>query len=245
MVVSVLLTLAYAANAYLTASRGIEFTPFYFSTSSGFLFLLAANVGAVIMPFMLFYQASGTAEKCTPVKSLWAVRLETIVGAFISEVIMIAIEIAAVGVNGGSLNFAAPEVLSRALSSVAGNFAPYVFGIGLVAASFVALVVISLGSAWGVTEAMGWGRKNWFKVYLVESFPALLIPLIALNLVNLALSLMVLNLVVLIGPGLMLGLISSNKKLMGSHSLRGFDRVGYWTFLLLMLVSGILGLALA
>ena len=38
--------------------------------------LLAADVDAVIVPFMLFYQASATAEKGITVKSLWAVWFE-------------------------------------------------------------------------------------------------------------------------------------------------------------------------
>ena len=242
LVISILFALAWVASAFLTARRGIQITPFYFSTSSDFFFLLAANVGAVIMPFMLFYQASATAEKCITVKSLWAVRLETAIGAFASELIMVAILIAAVGVGTDSLNFAAPRVLSQGLSSVAGSFAPYIFGIGLIAASFIALIVISLGSSWGVVEALGWGRKNWFKVYLLESIPAVVIPLLSFNLINLALSLMVLQIVVLIGPAVILGLISSNKKLMGSHSLGGFNKIIYWTFLVLIFCTGIISM---
>jgi Mn2+/Fe2+ NRAMP family transporter len=155
MVISILFCLAWVASAFLTARRGIQITPFYFSISAGFFFLLAANVGAVIMPFMLFYQASATAEKSITAKSLWAVRLETGIGAIVSELIMVAILISAIGVKTSSMNFAVPRVLSQGLASVAGSFAPYVFGIGLIAASFIALIVISLGSSWGVVEALG------------------------------------------------------------------------------------------
>jgi len=58
------------------------------------------------------------------------------------------------------MNFAVPRVLSQGLASVAGSFAPYIFGIGLIAASFIALIVISLGSSWGVVEALGLGPKK-------------------------------------------------------------------------------------
>jgi Mn2+/Fe2+ NRAMP family transporter len=243
MVISILFCLAWVASAFLTARRGIPITPFYFSTSAGFFFLLAANVGAVIMPFMLFYQASATAEKSITVKSLWAVRLETGIGAIVSELIMVAILIAAIGVKTGSMNFAVPRVLSQGLASVAGSFAPYIFGIGLIAASFIALIVISLGSSWGVVEALGWGRKNTFKVYLLESIPAVVIPLLPFNLINLVLSLMLLQIAVLIGPAVILGLISSNKKLMGDHSLGGFNKLVYWTLLILIVGTGIASMA--
>jgi Mn2+/Fe2+ NRAMP family transporter len=242
LVISIFFALAWIAAAFLTARRGIEFTPFYFSSSSDFFFLLAANVGAVIMPFMLFYQASATAEKCITVKNLWAVRLETGIGAVVSELIMVAIMIATVGVSSDSLNFAAPKVLSQGLSSVAGGFAPYLFGIGLIAASFIALIVISLGSSWGVVEALGWGRKNWFKIYLIESLPAVVVPLLSLNLVNLALNLMVLQIIVLIGPAVILGLLASNKKLMGTYALGRLNKVVYWVFLTLIVGTGIASL---
>ncbi len=239
IIISVLFAVSWAVSAFLTARNGIQMTPFYFSASTGFIFLLAANVGAVIMPFMLFYQASATAEKGITAKNLWAVRLETAIGAIVSELIMIAIVIATIGVNKDSLDFASPGILSQGLSSIAGTFAPYFFGIGLIAASFIALIVISLGSSWGVVEALGWGRKNWFKVYLIESIPALIVPMLTLNLVNLALNLMVLQIAVLVGPAITLGLIASNKRLMGSYSLKGFNKIIYWAFFVLILGTGI------
>ena len=239
LVISVLFALACATSAALTARHGVTFVPFYFSASSDFVFLLAANVGAVIMPFMLFYQASATAEKGTTARSLWAVRLETGLGAVASEVIMVAIAVAAVGVSADALNFASPTALAGALTSVAGRSAPGVFAVGLIAASFIALIVISLGSSWGFTEAVGWGRKHWFKVYLVESVPALIIPMITLNLVNLALSLMVLQIAVLLAPALMLGLLAQDRKLMGRHVLGGANRLLYWIFLVLIFATGL------
>ena len=194
------------------------------------------------MPFMLFYQASATAEKGIKAKSLWAVRFETAVGAIASEVIMVAIAIAAIGVNANSLNFASPVVLSRALSGVAGRFAPPIFAIGLIAASFIALIVISLGSCWGVTEALGWGRKNWFKVYLAESIPAVIVPIVTLNLVNMALNLMVLQIVVLMGPTIILGFISSNKRLIGNYTLGVSNKIVYWVFSALIFGTGIVSM---
>ena len=243
LIISIFFVLIWVVSAFFTLRRGIEFTPFYFSTSSKFIFLLAANIGAVIMPFMLFYQGSATAEKCITVKSLWAVRLETAIGAIVSELIMVAVAIAVIGVSSDSLNFASPVVLAQGLSTVSGSFAPYIFGIGLIVASFIALIVISLGSSWGVIEALGWERKNWFKVYLVESIPALVIPLLSFNLINLALSLMALQIAVLIAPAIILGLIASNKKLMGKYSLKGINRIVYWAFVALIFGTGLVSLA--
>ncbi|MGA7720916.1 MAG: NRAMP family divalent metal transporter [Ignavibacteriaceae bacterium] len=242
IIVSVFFVISWIISAYLTARKGVQVTPFYFSTSSDFIFLIAANIGAVIMPFMLFYQASATAEKKITAKSLWAMRLETFLGAVVSELIMVAIAIACIGVNNHYLNFASPKALSLGLASVAGKFAPYYFGIGLIAASFIALIVISLGSSWGFTEAVGWGRKNWFKVYLVESIPALIVPIVSLNLINLALNLMVLQIIVLVGPAVTLGLIAADKKLMGKHYLNGYNKIIYWGIVFLIFSTGVASL---
>ena len=242
LIISVIFALVWVLAAFLTARHGIVVTPFYFSTSPDFIFMLAANIGAVIMPFMLFYQVSATAEKGTDKSNVWAVRFETLVGAIFSELIMVAIAVSAIGINSNALDFTSPKILSQSLVGVAGHFAPYVFGVGLITASFIALIVISLGSSWGVTEAMGWGKKHWFKVYLIESIPAVLIPLFSFNLIKLALNLMILQIVVLIAPAIILGILASNKQLMGEHSLKGFNSFIYWAFITLIFLTGIISL---
>ncbi|MDE2026912.1 MAG: divalent metal cation transporter [Candidatus Omnitrophica bacterium] len=242
LIISIIFSIVWIVAAFLTARNGIEVTPFYFSKSPDFIFLLAANIGAVIMPFMLFYQVSATAEKGTDKSNIWAVRFETLIGALFSELIMVAIAVSAIGISANNLDFTSPKVLSQSLTSVAGYFAPYVFGIGLITASFIALIVISLGSCWGVTEAMGWGKKHWFKVYLIESIPAVIIPLFSFNLIKLALNLMVLQIVVLIAPAIILGIIASNKKLMGEFYLRGFNKLIYWVIIVLIFVTGIVSM---
>jgi Mn2+/Fe2+ NRAMP family transporter len=242
LAISFVLAVSYGISAYLVARSGIRFVPFYFSTSPTFLFLIAANIGSTVVPFMLFYQSAASAEKGITSKNLWAMRFETAVGAIISESILIAVEMAAVGVGGGSVNLASPQVLSGALSPVSGSLSPYLFGIGLVSAGFVALVVASLGTAWGVTSAMGWGKRSLFRVYLLESIPALFISLLPFNLVTLALSLLAMQVVLLIAPAVLLGLIASKSGLMGDNTLRGQNKLGYWLLLLAVVATGIVSL---
>jgi len=172
---SAVLIISYACSLLLRGLPPVhEYMYFFWSWQPRFLYMLAATAGAVIMPFMLFYQASATAEKRGT--SIWNSRLETLIGAVASEVGMIVILLATIGLNGSLLQTNSPKELSRALSFLAGPYAPYVFAVGLIAASFLALVVISLGSAWGVAEAIGWGRQKFFWIYLVNPFPPLLFP---------------------------------------------------------------------
>jgi manganese transport protein len=243
--ISVVLILSYGISVYLRVVKGagIEFTPFYFSSSPIFLFLVAVNIGSTIAPYMLFFQPSASAEKGIGPKNLRGMRLETLIGAIVSELIVIAIGIASTGINSGSIGLASPNTLSNALSNVVGSFAPYLFGLGLISSSFLALIVISLGSTWGVSEALGQSRKNSFRIYMVESVAGVIISLLPFALVNMALNLLALDVVILIGPGLVLGLVASDRRLMGKYSLHGWNWWIYWIVLFLMIGAGIASLA--
>jgi len=242
LAVSAVLIVSYACSLFLRGLPPVhEYMYFFWSWEPRFLYMLAATAGAVVMPFMLFYQASATAEK--RVRSIWNSRLETLIGAVASEIGMVVILLATIGLNGSLLETTSPRELSRALSSLAGPYAPYIFAVGLVAASFLALVVISLGSAWGVAEAIGWGRQRFFWIYLIESLPALFVPMLFPDLFDLAINLMVLFVFVLLGPGIMVGLIAGKKQIMGKLASNSAWSILYWASLALVVASGLIALA--
>ena len=242
VVFSVVLIVSYGGSLFLRGLPPVrEYMFFFWSWRPGFLYLLAATAGAVVMPFMLFYQASATAEK--RVKSIWSSRLETLVGAIASEVGMVVILLATIGLNGALIETSSPKQLSQALSFLAGSYAPYVFGIGLIAASFLALVVVSLGSAWGVAETIGWGRQKFFWIYLIESLPALVVPMLFPDLFHLAIDMMVVFVFVLLGPGVMVGLITRKKRVMGDLSSGLGWSAAYWVSLVFVVASGFMALA--
>lgn len=224
-------------------ARGIDYSSLiYLSTRPSYLFLLAAGAGAVVMPFMLFYQASATAEKGAV--KVWAMRTETFVGAVASEIGMIVIVMATAGLSSG-VNFADPRTLSLALSSIAGEYAPYLFALGLVAAAFLALVVISLASSWAVVEALGWEKNKFFWVYVVESLPAVAIPIFYPDPLGLVLNLMVVFVFVLAAPGILLGKLAQDRRVMGAYASGRRWGVAYWLSLALILSFGVLALAAA
>jgi len=240
LIVSAVLIISYAGS--LLARGLISYSPFYVSADPGYLFLLAACAGAVVMPFMLFYQASATAEKRST--RLWAMRTETLVGAIASELGMIVVVMATSGLST-SLNFADPKALALALSSLAGPYAPYVFAVGLVAAAFLALVVISLGSSWAIVDTMGWKKESFLWVYVAESAPAVVIPILYPAPLSLVLELMVIFVFVLVGPGVLMGLMSANRRIMGGNaSGRGWS-AAYWLSLAVVIGFGVLAVASA
>lgn len=217
------------------------YSPFGVSSEPAFYFLLAANTGAVVMPFMLFFQSSATATKHT---SRAISRQSTLIGAVASETLMILIVVigAAIGV---SLDVTSEAGFSSVLVSVLGASWAYVLAIGIVAAAFLALVVISLGSAWGLTEAFGFSPKSIPWVYGVESVPAVVVPLLFPKLVVLVLAVMVAMVFVLIVPGVLVGRLASDPRVMGAETLRPFWRSAYWTSLAVVIGVGIIGAAFA
>ncbi|MCL4420812.1 MAG: divalent metal cation transporter, partial [Candidatus Thermoplasmatota archaeon] len=130
------------------------------------------------------------------------------------------------------------------LSAIAGVYSPYIFGVGLIGAAFLALVVISLGSAWGFMEALGIKREKSSIVYILESLPAVIIALIipATLLINTVLDLLVVFVFVLIGPGVLMGIIARNRSIMGDYSTSRKGEIAYWASMIFVVVFGILAL---
>jgi manganese transport protein len=236
LAVSLVLLLAYI----FFMARGVSL-PFHSLIPSkidgDFLFLVAANVGAVVMPFMLFYQTTATAKK--DYHSVKATRTETLVGAIFSEIIMVAIVFASVEL-GQNISISDNSSLSEAILNVGGTFSPYVFAIGLVAAGFLGLVVISLAGSWGVVEALNLKGNTWFKIYIAESLPAVVLVFFFNNLIGLVLTLMVALIFVLIGPVVAMGVLAQNKTLMGAHALGTFDRIAFWGSIIVVVACGLL-----
>ncbi len=264
VLVSASLIVAFLATLFV---RGVEpYNPVYIVPSQDFLFILAVNVGAVIMPFMLFFQASATAEKVSHIRisssdkdisgslknnkisdfkktALKSMRIETLLGAFVSEMLMVIVEMAMSGINPKT-NFASISELSKGLSAIAGVYSPYLFGIGLIGAAFLALVVISLGSAWGLMEALGIKREKSSIVYILESFPAVLIALIipVTMLIHTVLDLLVIFVFVLIGPGILMGVIARNRSIMRDFSTSRKGEIAYWASMIFIIIFGVLAM---
>ncbi|MGH9021404.1 MAG: NRAMP family divalent metal transporter [Acidimicrobiales bacterium] len=132
--------------------------------SGTYLTLLAANVGAVIMPWMIFYQQEAVIDKgrhgLDLRRSLRSARLDTAVGSVLTQVIMVSIIV----VTGATLGAAHHGQPLRTVGDIASALTPFLghrdaivfFGLGMVGASVVAALVVTLAGAWGVAEVLGW-----------------------------------------------------------------------------------------
>jgi manganese transport protein len=225
------------ALAAVVLHRGLlPYSPLGVAVAPPFFLLLAATAGAVVMPFMLYFQSSATAAKRTTIAIS---RQSTLLGAIASEALMVMVVMIGAGLRG-SIDFTNGAGFTAALSGGLGQYGAYVMGAGLVAAAFLALVVISLGSAWGVTEALGISPRKTIWIYAMESLPAVLVPLLLPQLVTLVLALMVAMVFILIVPGVFLGTLVSDARLMGSEASRGWWRAAFWGSLGFVVSVGIL-----
>ncbi len=128
--------------------------------NSGYLYLAAANIGAVIMPWMVFYQQSAIADKRLRPEHFAAARWDTAIGAVVTQLVMAAILIATAATlapRGTHPPLDTVGEMSVALTPYLGQtVGRAVFGAGVIGAGTVAAVVCSLALAWGVGEVTGY-----------------------------------------------------------------------------------------
>ncbi|HQU16768.1 MAG: NRAMP family divalent metal transporter [Gammaproteobacteria bacterium] len=128
-----------------------------------YLYLAAANIGAVIMPWMVFYQQSAVVDKGLGPEQLRAARLDTAIGAVVTQVIMAAVLIAAAATIGR----VRPDAALDTVQQIAAALTPYlgadagraVFAVGMSGAALVATLVVMLAAAWGLGEVTGYRRS--------------------------------------------------------------------------------------
>ncbi|MGO8916272.1 MAG: NRAMP family divalent metal transporter [Stellaceae bacterium] len=128
-----------------------------------YLYLVTANIGAVIMPWMIFYQQSAVVEKGLGPAHLPIARAETAAGAVLTQLIMAAVLVAVAATIGRARPDAALDTvqqISDALTPFLGaRLGRLVFAAGMSGAALVAAIVVSLTAAWGVGEVAGFKRS--------------------------------------------------------------------------------------
>jgi Mn2+/Fe2+ NRAMP family transporter len=158
-----LVFLTYVASAFLAkpdwATVGREFIKPSFHFDSGYLFTVLALIGTTITPFMQVYVQSSVVEKGLDKEDLRMVRADAILGVIFANVVAAFIVIstaATLHFQGIKLNDAADAAI--ALAPVAGVYAKYLFGIGLLGAAMLAMGVLPLATAYSVSEALGFEK---------------------------------------------------------------------------------------
>jgi manganese transport protein len=219
-----------------------------------FVTMILGLIGAVIMPWMLFYQQAAVVDKHLNITDLKHERQETLIGAIISEALMIAIVITAAMTIYGRYHNIGIMNLSHLIIPLAGSFSPYLFAIGIIAAGFLAGVVVSLSSAWSISEYFGWNHslntaplraKKFYFIYLAEILPAAIVPIFYNNLINIIIDVMVLNAIILPILIVFIILISSNKNIMQGFVNRIWRSALMWLFTAVIVISTVIYIILS
>jgi hypothetical protein len=138
-------------------------------------------------------------------------------------------------------------ISALALSKVLSFFGPYampIMGALFLFAGFLALIVISLGSAWGVLEATGkTSQTSFITVYLLESLPAIILVATITGYIQLMLSLMVIYPIVIIPSLYFLGKLVSDKKVMNGYQYNKYEIAAFVIASIMIVAGGILGLS--
>jgi Mn2+/Fe2+ NRAMP family transporter len=171
-----------------------------------YLYLVAANIGAVIMPWMVFYQQSSVVEKKLTVEDLPAARLDTGIGAILTQVIMAAVLIATAATLAGKTQTGSLDSVQQ----IAEAITPYLgettgkllFGLGLSGSAMVATIVVTLTAARTLSEVLGVkhslehepAEAPWFYgIYTATLIAGALLIVSGVNLVSLSVGVQVMN----------------------------------------------------
>ena len=156
--------LAYVVSAYLAGpdwkAVGESIFQPTFQTNAAYLFMLMALIGTTITPFMQLYVQSSVVEKQMDVEDLAIARADVITGTIFACSISAFIVICAAATlhTRGITTIDSAATAAEAFVPVAGVYAKYLFAIGLFGAAMLAMGVLPLATAYGLSEALGFEK---------------------------------------------------------------------------------------
>lgn len=224
-----------------------------------FLYVVLANIGTTIAPWMLFFQQSAEVDKGTVPADIKNARRDTFIGACIMGIVAISIIIFTASlVYSPGLHPTSGYDMQYILSTVSNKVGPIpvnLFALGLIEAGLIATIAITASTSWAVGEAFQWpksinlpfwqGRK-FYVPGMVSLFIAgiiVLIPHISLGFLNLTVQ--VIASIFMPAAMLFLLMLVNDKEIMGSYANNRFQNIFAVSIMsVLILMSGLYGISL-
>ena len=127
------------------------------SWDGAYLAMLVALVGTTVAPWMQFYLQAAVVEKGIKVSEYRLSRWDVVVGSVVVSVVafFIVVVCGATLFPGGIVIKDAVDA-ALALEPLAGRYASFLFGFGLLNASLFAASILPLATAFFISEAFGW-----------------------------------------------------------------------------------------
>ncbi|HVE56920.1 MAG TPA: Nramp family divalent metal transporter [Pyrinomonadaceae bacterium] len=217
-----------------------EFVHPSFQFDTAYLFTMMALIGTTITPFMQVFVQSSVVEKGMDEEDLPIVRADAIVGTIFACLIaaFIVIATAATLNKNGITELDSAATAAESLAPFAGEYAKYLFGVGLFGAAMLAMGVLPLATAYSVSEALGFekGLSRSFReapiflgIFTTLIVVGLIIALIP-NIPQIRLLLFTQTINGVLLPVLLIAIVSlsSNKEIMGEHANGFFFKIFAW-----------------
>lgn len=194
-----------------------------------FIFAAIAVLGTTITPWGQFFVHSYILDKKIDIKQLKYEQIETFFGAFLTDFFsffMIVATAATLYIN--KIPLFTGEQASLAIKPFAGNLAGTLFGLGILNAGFMGIVIVSLTTAYAFSEFFGLEGsldttfqkgKVFYSIFLIQLVIAALVVLIpSVSLFTIVFYTQSLNGVLLPFVFYFLLKITNNSNLMGVHT---------------------------
>ena len=198
---------------------------FPYGLTSPVVFLLMANVGTTIAPWMIFFHQSSVIDKGLRAKDIAYERADTALGAFFTVVTASVLVIVA-GTLLYGMKVQSAAMASRLLMPI-NSYVGTLVAVGLFDAGLLGAIAISMTSAWAFGEIFGWshslnakkGQSKGFTLFrlLILTFAASIVLIPGAPLVTITLFVQVIAVTLLPAALMFLILLLNQEELMGKY----------------------------
>ncbi len=224
--------------------------------SAAFLFVVLANFGTTIAPWMLFFQQSSVVDKGLTVADVRHGQVDTALGTLAMVVVAVALVVLtgtfAYG-RPGAANYDIQQIM-LVIGQHLGATGQDLFALGLVEAGTIAAIALTASTSWAMGEAFHWPKsinlpfqKAW-KFYVPGLVSAglaagvVLIPNAPLGFLNLTVQ--VVASIFMPAAMLFLLLLLNDRDIMGVHVNRRWQNISAYSIVgLLVILNGIYGIS--
>lgn len=168
-----------------------------FTFSKEILILICAAIGTTISPYLFFWQSSQEVEdqilqggkteelrrlRVTP-EIMKSMKVDVWSGMLVSNLVMFFIiaTCAATLYASGITNIATAADAAAALRPLAGDFAFYLFAIGIIGTGLIAIPVLAASASYAISESFGWKTGLNRKLKQASSFYGVIIVAMVLG----------------------------------------------------------------
>lgn len=219
--------------------------PISISGSTMFYLAAVALLGAVISPYLIFWQTTEEVEDKTPIKDIKREQGGVILGFIYANVIALAIILIAATVFKENGLIDSATQLATMLTPLAGDWAFILFSLGIIGSGLIGIPVMAASTAYIGAEALGWPEGLDQKIKKAKGFYSIMIGTILISgfLIFIKIPPMIMLLYTQVLNGILtpilivlLLLIANNKKIMGGYVNKAWGN--FWGILSLIVMLG-------